>query len=271
MATEDNLPEFENPPVIEVVCGLQFQPLKTMLAGHLGQLWDHFKPDYSKLKEAAPLPHLVEQYDSPEDRIKLSTTNIPDLPRTWFIHKDDTGVLQVQRDRFLHNWRKVKAADYYPRYHEVIARFREHLATFKGFVDELSLGSLTTDQFELSYINHIPIGDGWNSHGEIGAVLPDFGWRINQGRFLPPAEVFNWRTSFLLPNQTGRLHVTAITASRRSDNRPILFLELSARGMPAQATEDAMWTWFDTAHEWIVKAFADLTGEQMHRIWKRTK
>lgn len=271
MADNNNLPKFGSPPVIEVVCGLQFSPLTSMLTGHIGALWDRYKPDYSELKEAAPLPHVVEQSVAQQDHIKVSVSETPDLPRTWFVHKDGTGVLQVQRDRFLHNWRKVNPSDEYPSHVEVIRRFREHLNTFRGFLDELSLGPLSPDQLELTYINHIPIGTGWNSYGDIGVVLPDFAWRPSNDRFLPAFGVFNWRTSFPFPNQTGWLHVNAKPATRKSDNHPILYLELSARGMATKTGDEAMLEWFEIAHEWIVRGFTDLTGQEMHKVWNRTK
>ena len=28
--------------------------------------------------------------------------------------------------------------------------------------------------------------------------------------------------------------------------------------------------WFDTAHEWIVRGFTDLTTDEAHKLWGRT-
>ena len=40
------LPDFENPPVIEVVCGVSFAPLTDLKAVHLGLLWERFRDRY---------------------------------------------------------------------------------------------------------------------------------------------------------------------------------------------------------------------------------
>jgi uncharacterized protein (TIGR04255 family) len=265
------LPKFENPPVIEVVCGIQFAPLTSMLTGHVGSLWDRYKPEYSGISEAAPLPHVIEAPSvQQEQHLKVSVSDTPDLPRTWFVHQDKTSIIQIQRDRFLYNWRKMHASDRYPSNVEVVRRFRAHLNRFTSYLGEFSLGNVSPDQYELTYINHVPLGAGWAAHGEIGRVLPDFAWRQSSERFLPTFSMFNWRTGFLLPDGKGWLHVSAKTATRRPDNQSILYLELSARGMSQNSSEDTMMEWFETAHEWIVRGFADLTSKEMHTIWNRT-
>lgn len=54
--------------------------------------------------------------------------------------------------------------------------------------------------------------------------------------------------------------------------RPIILFELTARGMPKDTSLDAMWEWFDLAHVWIVKGFADLTSTDVRKnIWKQAK
>ena len=109
MPTEQpkELPEFEKPPVIEVVCGVLFKPLESMLAPHLGVLWDRFKAQYRTCQEVAPLAPIVERFDE-SPGVELAISDKPPLPRIWFIHESETGIIQVQRDRFLHNWKKVR-------------------------------------------------------------------------------------------------------------------------------------------------------------------
>ena len=267
----ESLPEFERPPVIEVVCGVLFKPLERMLAPHLGVLWERFKPKYPRCQEVAPLAPVIEQFDDPA-RVELSISDRPPLPRIWFVHESETGIIQVQRDRFLHNWKKVCPEDEYPRYTSVIDLFRKHLATFDSFVTEIGLGGIEPLQYELTYVNHIPQSDGFETLERVGKVLPDFGWRHAAGRFLPTPERLNWRTSFLLPNKAGRLHATIRNSVRRDDDKPILLLELTARGLGIDSSRAEMWKWFDLGHEWIVRAFADLTDADVQRnVWKRIK
>ena len=112
MSHMKELPEFENPPVVEVVCGVLFNRLP-MQAAHLGVLWEKFKPDYPSCQDVNPLAPIMETFDgSPGVPQEIDLSDV--LPRTWFLHKRGVGVVQVQRDRFLHNWKKSKPDDEYP-------------------------------------------------------------------------------------------------------------------------------------------------------------
>ncbi len=271
MTTSQELPEYENPPVIEVVCGVLFKPLEGLLAPHLGMLWEKFKPEYPRCQEVPPLDPVIEHFgELPTAEIRL--TDVPPLPRIWFIHADDTGIIQVQRDRFLHNWRKRRADQGYPRYHKVIEMFRDRLSRFQSFLIEEDLGVIEPLQYEMTYVNHILTGEGWNTLSEIGKVFQDFDWQSREARFLPEFEGMNWRTGFLLPERSGRLHVTIRRGVRRHDGHPMILFELTARGIGSDTAPDAMWAWFDLAREWIVRAFTDLTSDDIQKqVWRRKR
>ena len=135
------LAEYENPPVKEVVCGVLFKSLKGLLAPHLGLLWERYKPDYPHCRHLSPLAPTIERFGEAA-KVEVELSDVPPLPRIWFVHAKDNGIIQVQPDRFLHNWRKVREGDEYPRYDRVIKMFREHLTTFMSFLQEQSIGAL---------------------------------------------------------------------------------------------------------------------------------
>jgi len=263
------LPDYEIPPVVEVVCGILFEPVKALLAPHFGLLWEKYKPDYFSCREIPPLAPTIEHFtEVPPFDIQL--TDIPPLPRIWFVHKNDNAIVQVQRDRFLHNWRKSKPEDEYPRYPMVIAFFKDRLSQFRSFLEENELGVIKPLQYEMTYINHIPQGDAWQNLNEIGKVFPDFARRVNKHQFLPEPEGINWRTSFVLPDEPGRLHVTIKHGKHRETGKPLLILDLTVRGIGSDRSSEGIWPWFDLAREWIVRGFTDLTGEEVQKlIWKR--
>src|SRR5712692_2593638 len=261
------LPSFKEPPVIEVICGLTFKPLDGLLAPHLGILWEKFQSDYPVCKEVEPLVPVIETFAGEE--INLGSFTLPLLPRIWFVSKDQNGIIQVQRDRFLHNWRKVRPTDEYPRYGTVIEKFRRAYSVFESFLKQNDLGTIVPVQFEMSYVNHIPQGFGWHSTRDISGVFPDFSWRAGS-RFLGEPEKINWSTSFLLPDQRARLHIAIQQALRRQDRLPVLVLELTVRGIGPETSPEGTRAWFDTAREWIVRGFADITGKDIQQmIWKR--
>src|SRR5689334_15682106 len=97
---------YETPPINEVVCGLMFEPLNELLAPHLGLLWEKYKPGFATCKQQPPL---ALQLEKPEGTISEAQVVFeePPLPRVWFEETGGNGIIQVQRDRFHYNWRRM--------------------------------------------------------------------------------------------------------------------------------------------------------------------
>jgi len=266
-----NLPEYENPPLIEVVVGAQFCPLSKLFAAHIGLLWSRFQKDYPTIQEAPPLAPVVETFDGSNEKIGFEISETPPLPRSWFIDPSGNLLIQVQKDRFLHNWRKVRPDDQYPRYDRVCGSFERHLAVFEEFVSAGDLGPLAFTQYELTYINIIDGSSGGIRPSKVGDVFRDIYWS-DKSRALPEPESINTTISFAFPDERIRLHAKARTANRTSTGEGIVRLEITARGMPSNSDSDARRKWFDNAHERIVTAFTDLTvGEMQQSSWRRIK
>ena len=265
-------PEYKNPPVVEVVSGLQFKPIKSLTGPYLGILWEKFKSEYPRIKEAAPLVPAIESFDEAPAREMASFQELFGSTRTWFETNDGNGLIQVQRDRFHHNWKKGKDSDKYPHYDYVIGKFRASLAILEEFLEETKLDKVEPTQFEMTYINHIFKGEGWETFDDLGKVFKDFFRQKDQNRFLPPPENLNWQTSFVFPQRAGRLHVSIRLGKRKTDGIPAILLELTARGMTSDSSRTSMWSWFEMAHEWIVCGFADLTAETVQKdVWRRQR
>jgi uncharacterized protein (TIGR04255 family) len=263
------LPDYENPPVIEVVCGIQFHALAGLSAPQLGLYWERLKPQYPVCKEMPPLTIVMERYEGEPDEQEIQLTNVPPMPRYWFMHEEQNGIVQVQRDRFLHNWKKVKPEDEYPKYDEVIKLFRMHLDAFEIFLRDSAIGGIQARQYEMTYVNHIPKGEGWNELKDIGDIFPVFASPTCVGAsFLPTPESLNLRASVRMPEDQGRLHVTL--SEGMAGNKSVLNLNLTARGIPKDNSRNAMWEWFDLAHTWIVHGFTDITSDKQQKtVWKR--
>lgn len=261
------LPSYKNPPVVEVVFGSLFHPLGGLSVSHLGGFWESIRQEFPSVEETAPIVPVVEEEDATKQE------DITDFsPRFWFATSDRCGLVQLQKDRVLYNWRKQEGSQDYPRFPNVKAEYLSILRGFRKYLNARKLEAPKPRQYELTYINHIYQGEGWDSYSEISKVFPDFAWRDKKRRFLPDYEALNWRTVFPLPASSGRLHTVLRSAKRRTDGRPLIVFELTARGFPGDDTERAMWRWFDMAHEWIVKGFTDLTDERVQQdIWKRER
>lgn len=260
--------DFEQPPIIEVVCGVSFTPLEKFTVAHLGRFWNKLGPRFKNVAEVPTLPAMSEQFDQPASvSMQLFPPLATNMPRVWFISESEDHLVQVQRDRFLCNWRKLNDAHKYPSYDVVIDQFWEQLRVFEEFATEDVGMPVEYTQYELTYINHVAAGAGWASLADVGDVLPDYSWRRDGARFLPTPETVDWSSSFALPEKKGRLHLRVRSAERIDSGQHVLMVELTARGF-----EESRTAWFDLAHEWIVKAFTDLTAQEIQKsVWGRTK
>ena len=61
-ARPENLPDFERPPIDEVVLGLEFRRLEGFTQAHLGELWSEIKAEYPRTEDH---PALIEMPPQP--------------------------------------------------------------------------------------------------------------------------------------------------------------------------------------------------------------
>jgi uncharacterized protein (TIGR04255 family) len=123
---------------------------------------------------------------------------------------------------------------------------------------------------ELTYINHIPLAELDGRQLTARDILPDFTWRVDDGRFLPTPQVFRALVSVGFPDGRGGLNIGASTGRTSQDGKPILVLEMSAR-LRNPLDQSEISTWFEMAHEWIVLGFEDITGEEIQRkLWGKS-
>lgn len=260
------LPDYINPPVNEVVFGVQFKKISGLQTPHIGLLWGKIdRNKFPRIQEMPTLPHIMEMPDGTKGpSMSIETFERPPLPRIFFINATEEQLIQVQDDRFHQNWRKLKEENTYPRYQTLYPEFKKSWEFFKSFIDESGLSTPIPDQYELTYVNQIPQGLGWTILSDIGKVFKDFQCGRNE-RFLPEPETVNWRRIYGLPNKMGRLHVSLKMAVTK-ESKKVMVLDLTARGFISELMDD----WFAVAHEWIVRGFTDLTTDKIQKeIWQK--
>lgn len=201
------------------------------------------------------------------------------MPRLWFVNSDDTELVQFQADRSVHNWRKVASNNSeYPRYEVIKDRFFKELRLLNGFLDQESIGNIEPNQCEVTYVNHIMTNDNnniWNRPDmALRILLHTSGNDSDRAARLPRMEDTRHSARYVIENSEGgplgRLIVTSQPAIG-ADQRPVLRLDLTARGAPAEATFDAVSNFFDVGRETIVRGFTAITTPDMHKRWHRVK
>src|SRR6266849_294282 len=142
-SAERQLPDFARPPVNEVYLSVQFEPISDFRAAHLGLFWERLRPGFVRIEDQPPLPHQLEVFgvkQPAEQSVQLRLLQRPDPPRCWYVKDDERHLVQLQADRFIYNWRKVKDDDEYPRYPNVRRAFAAELRKLEAFLTEEKLG-----------------------------------------------------------------------------------------------------------------------------------
>lgn len=256
---------FRYPPVVEVVCGIQFKASVPMSSANFAEFWREVKSEFPRTEDKPPLPTMQENERAPQLDPFIVQADDP-TPRVWFIDTADTHLLQIQRDRFLLNWKKVD--EEYPRFKTVYQKFRDYISIFEAFCSRNLDCGLTPTQYELTYVNMIDTDTGVAAEN-LHDVLVDHKRDATRERYLPLPEAVNWRTAYSLPDAFGRLYVNARTVYKQSSpSDKAMRLELSARGMGSD--DNSMDRWFAVAHEAITRGFADITDTDVQRAsWER--
>lgn len=105
VARPADLPDYDNPPVNEVVIGIQFEPI-ALTGAHVGVFWEELRSEFPKASEQPALESRIEALQPPH----FSAPKFEYLSwrgsRHWLISADDVQLIQIQADRLFYNWRR---------------------------------------------------------------------------------------------------------------------------------------------------------------------
>lgn len=268
----NDLPNFEAPPLDEVALSVQFQPIPGLQTPQIGLLWENYKDRFPRTEQHPPLDPVEERFGppvSPSVKFELSTS--PPLPRCWFLNEESTELIQIQQDRFVHNWRKANEKEEYPRYEHVRKQFEQELGMFCEFVGTEKLGEFLPNQCEVTYTNAISTEENI-SHGLVGHVLTPISLNYSDN-YLGEPENVRFAAQYIFSDDAGdpmgRLHISIKPAFKVSDGRPIFILNMTARGAPQGKEIKDILNFIDIGREWIVRGFASITTSDMHKHWRR--
>lgn len=269
MATLQRKLDFARPPVEEVVLSVLFNPLDRLLAPHLGEIWQEFKRDgFVHIVERPPVVPAVEM-SVPAQDTQLHFSNVPDLARIWFMHETDTEIIQVQRDRFTFNWRKTEQHPVYPGFTAICEKFEGFYSRFGQIVKNMQIGEVAPLQYELTYINQLRHGDGWDTPDDIGKISTLFIHFPQTKSFWSGMEAVNFHASFPVADLHGRLHLAMGNRLKLPEELQTLQTDFTVRGFPENA-EDTMVTWFKSARDHIREKFIWMFTEDIQiEVWER--
>jgi uncharacterized protein (TIGR04255 family) len=256
-----DLPDYDSPPVNEVVVGVQFDRLP--LSGlHFGLFWSTVRDKLPNVSEQPPLETHVENFANPS---VLRFPFVFDQPRLryWLIAQDETELLQLQNDRLLFNWRKRAPEQPYPHFEWIQSQFTSWLANWQAFLAQQTLEA-KIGQFEVTYLNRISSADRPLVVDEVLSFLaPQF--RTGLGG-TPEAISMNSQRVLMHEGVPWARGYTSTQNGIDATGAPTISFELTVRG-PLIGGHSSLPHLQFRAREWIVRAFHDLTSADMHKTW----
>jgi uncharacterized protein (TIGR04255 family) len=272
--TKVPLPDFAAPPVVEVALSVQLEPLSKLTTQDLAVFWSDVLGKTYKWKEAPAIPPAFEWFGIPRPptnvEFRFQELEAPPPHRALFFSKDETALVQLQRDRFVRNWRKANNEPY-PRYESIRSSFRDLYEALCRFIAQEKLGSCVPNQCEVTYVNHIPWGREGQPAEDLSEVLTACTSKTSDA-FLPAPEQVELATRYVIAGDhgsVGRLHIAANPTYKVDDLQPLLALTLTARGRPASDGIDDVVKFLDLGREHVVRGFASITTAAMHQRWGR--
>lgn len=268
LSRPEHLPDFESPPLNEVVIGVQFAPPKSYQQIYAGQVWDLFRSEYPQVQAQMPLPPNFETFGIPHQRsftpqIQFATGASHD--RFWFLRPDGDELVQFQDDRLLHNWRKVgDLTNPYPRFEAMFAHFKEDVTKLENFMAGLSPQKLLINQCEVSYINQILFGTRTGSKAPDWLRFLKFDGHIPDDLSVTFREVI--RDASNIPTSRLTCEIASVTTHTGEE---AMQLTLSVRGAPSSPSIESALEFIASGREVIVQRFAELTSDEAHKIWGR--
>jgi uncharacterized protein (TIGR04255 family) len=272
LSRPENLPDFRQPPLNEVVLGVQFKPARGYQQIKAGEIWALYRGDFPNVQELPPVPPMFETFGPGgmfASQISFGFVTGATHSRFWFLSPNRDELIQFQQDRLLHNWRKVgDQTNEYPRFERMIVKFENELRLLEKYFSGLEPQRLEINQCEISYINHILSADSSAPvHVKNWLRFLDFGDQDQPDDF---AITFRSTIRAADSKPLGRIITEAATGINQA-GRQIITLTLTARGAPTSADIPAALDFLKLGRVLIVTTFANITTDSAHRQWERVQ
>ncbi len=218
------------PPIVEVVCGVSFEPVPAL---------DPLTIGWYALER-------VEQYPNHQSHPPITDPGVllvgPTTPvRVWLVSADEVFLLQVQHDRFFLNWR-ARGSEY-PRFNEhdgepgILQRVLDEFERFSRFCSERLKTPLQVRRTELAKVDHLVAGVHWTGADDLRLLVPALVPVLNLAPEQDSAAAFNLAAKTAL----GQLHVSATMQKRvLPGGKPIDIVVIESRSTGERSSNVVM-------------------------------
>ncbi len=264
--------QFKNPPVVETVISAQFAPLDNLNVAHIGIFWHEMLsilPEWgdASLVEAQRIEDVIEELSEGPSFQTLGVTvkeTPPDM-RLQIKRSDEERMMQIQNTRFVYNWRRRTAGEY-PSFAATFSEFSKYYSMFGQHLSKRKLGELQPNQWEVTYVNHIPKGTLWDKVDDWATILPGLFTPTGHGSGEVAFETMSGGWKYRLDKDRGRLHVVLQHALTQEKDE-ILSLRFIARG-PVDVTQGCkLESGVEIGHQAIIQTFDSIVSDEARQFW----
>ncbi len=241
---------FKNPPLNELVFGIQFTPNQLTQQVIFNYYNEFLKGEFPKIQENALLPPILDRAE--KNNVFMAQPNLFQT-RKLFLNSTNDIVIQLQADKFLLNWRKHLQNEY-PHFDVVYRRF------VQSFNDLLSLNSSLSkniNQYEITYVDHILVETLAQKKLYLSDIFSFFTSKQDMRNFS-----FNFNIN--QPSINGSLTVNARSAQRTVDRKQIIVIETTCRGFNQEVN---MVDWFNEARRILIDYFDTSIASSLKSQW----
>jgi len=257
-----DLPDFSNPPLNEVVVGVQYDPFEGFSAVDYGAVYSLFADEFPVVREQPPLEPRIETFGGSGTASSAQFDFRPAalFPRLWFVSESEDRLIQFQDDRFLINWRKTAAEDRYPHFEGVLSEFLQNLTRLQEYYADFE-HQLKISQAEVTYINIIPVDD----FDDLSS------WLNIASHQSAPVSALTFQTEEVIcddgKNPTSRFFIELNSVFTKNGKERAFRLNLTYRGRPHPRQELDLSEYLLTARKKIVQTFDEVCTDLAKEKW----
>jgi uncharacterized protein (TIGR04255 family) len=261
-------PEFERPPIVELVLGVQFAPLAQLTSAHFGWFWKQYLgEEWERPSDAPPLPDQFEFFGDQHRWQSIFPFLLKPGIEPGRVQIGNQGMdrlIQIQPSRLHYNWKKKDGS--YPSFGKISEEFSRCFGQFQNFVAKAQLGELLPNQWEITYVDSMPQGELWNTVSDWYAVLPGLFPKTPAVDGLK-AESFVGKCSYEIVPSRGRVHVEANLARLGENGQTALLLQTTARGPIGKDGAADLKSGLQLGHDAVVEVFLKMTSVTAQKHW----
>ena len=258
-----HLLDFTDPPLDEVVVGVQFAPVPGYKSVHSMKVWELFEREFPKVAEQPLIETEFETFGGSNvdigPRIRVGAPPIGS--RLWFMSGDENHLLQFQSDRLIANWRRYPNPQPYPRFEGISESFSGNLQKLaEHFSSEFGY-SIDVNQAEVAYINIIPVDD-FSGAGDWLSLCNNLELSL-EGLSLNFSEVISDEKN----RPFARLMYEIQSVFTVDGKKKALRLSLTYKGKPKGNDIASAMEFLTGGRDAIVARFGEITTKSAHKKW----